>query len=276
MKLLNVGCGKVFHKDWVNIDVAPYSSSVQSWDLRKGISFATSYFDAVYHSHLLEHLKVNEAKYLIEECFRVLKPKGILRVVVPDLELIVRQYLTALEKVEQGIEEAQPIYDWMMLELYDQCIRTCRGGEMLPFLRQPSTKNQQFIKSRLGLDAEILLGHDRNAYHSKLWEKIKSQKTTWFIQEARNFLGAVLVLLISGNRARRAFKEGLFRNSGEIHQWMYDRFSLRRMLTQVGFIEVQVVRADESRIRNFNSYSLDVIEGQVRKPDSLFIEGVKP
>jgi len=57
---------------------------------------------------------------------------------------------------------------------------------------------------------------------------------------------------------------------------MYDRFSLRRLLEQSGFIDVRVCRADESRIINFHQYNLDVIEGEVRKPGSLFMEGVKP
>jgi hypothetical protein len=74
----------------------------------------------------------------------------------------------------------------------------------------------------------------------------------------------------------QAFEEGVFRNSGEIHRWMYDRYSLRRLLEQAGFIDVRICRADESRIPDFNSYNLDVVEGKVRKPVSLFMEGIKP
>jgi predicted SAM-dependent methyltransferase len=45
---------------------------------------------------------------------------------------------------------------------------------------------------------------------------------------------------------------------------------------KTGFIDVRVCRADESRIPDFNIYNLDVVEGKIRKPDSLFMEGIKP
>jgi hypothetical protein len=81
--------------------------------------------------------------------------------------------------------------------------------------------------------------------------------------------------MIAGNKSKEAFAEGLFRDSGEIHRWMYDRFSLRRLLEKSGFTDVRVCRADESRIVGFNSYNLDVLNGKTRKPDSLFVEAIK-
>ena len=57
---------------------------------------------------------------------------------------------------------------------------------------------------------------------------------------------------------------------------MYDRFSLERLLIEIGFVDIRCCRADESRIPNFNSYQLDTVNHTVRKPDSLFMEGLKP
>ena len=68
----------------------------------------------------------------------------------------------------------------------------------------------------------------------------------------------------------------MFRNSGEVHRWMYDRYSLSRLLTESGFINIQICQADESSIPDFNTYELDTCQGKVRKPDSLFIEATKP
>ena len=71
-------------------------------------------------------------------------------------------------------------------------------------------------------------------------------------------------------------KEGWFRTSGEVHRWMYDKFSLGRVLEKAGFSNVVVCAPSVSRIPGFISYGLDVINGEVRKPDSLFMEGFHP
>jgi hypothetical protein len=68
----------------------------------------------------------------------------------------------------------------------------------------------------------------------------------------------------------------LFRQSGEVHKWMYDRLSLGELLQQAGFSDIRVCAAGESRIPQFNTYLLDLTEnGSTRKPDSLFMEAVK-
>jgi hypothetical protein len=66
-----------------------------------------------------------------------------------------------------------------------------------------------------------------------------------------------------------------FRASGEIHQWMYDRFSLKRLLSDNGFKDIIQVSYNSSKIPNWEKYSLDEKDMQVRKPDSLFMEGIK-
>jgi predicted SAM-dependent methyltransferase len=62
-------------------------------DVRNPLPFPTDSADVIYSSHLLEHLYFEEAGKLVRECFRVLKAGGVLRVVVPDLGAIVREYL---------------------------------------------------------------------------------------------------------------------------------------------------------------------------------------
>jgi len=137
-------------------------------------------------------------------------------------------------------------------------------------------KNKDFVLSRIGSEAESYQKKKEAADKKPILDKIKAKKKSWFIQKLRILLANNLVTLIAGADARQAFQEGLFRNSGEIHRWMYDRFSLRRLLEQVGFIDVHIWQADQSQIPDFNNYGLDTVEGKVRKPDSLFMEGIKP
>jgi predicted SAM-dependent methyltransferase len=49
--------------------------------------------DIIYSSHMLEHIRRDQAAFILRECHRVIKPDGIVRLVVPDLEVLVRAYL---------------------------------------------------------------------------------------------------------------------------------------------------------------------------------------
>ena len=57
---------------------------------------------------------------------------------------------------------------------------------------------------------------------------------------------------------------------------MYDRLSLAAAMANAGLHDVRVCRADESRIDDFDGFQLDRDGDQVRKPDSLFMEGIRP
>jgi hypothetical protein len=67
------------------------------------------------------------------------------------------------------------------------------------------------------------------------------------------------------------------RKSGEAHKWMYDRFSLANLMSEVGFTECEVTTFDQSRIPNWNEENLDIsLYGNLsKKPDSLYMEGIK-
>ncbi|ACH39574.1 SAM-dependent methyltransferase, putative [Citrifermentans bemidjiense Bem] len=267
LMMLNVGCGDTSHPDWTNLDLRG-SRSVECRDVTQGLPFPDESFDVVYHSHLLEHLLPEKALPFMRECHRVLKPGGTLRILVPDLEQIARLYLEKLGQTPDAADD----YDWMMLELYDQCVRVDSGGRMEEFLRRPGTRHSAFVAQRMGGEAA--------AY----WEEIPPGRLTadpkaalrrW-LWKVRTLLAAWGVFLIAGSQGRSAFEAGLFRASGEIHQWMYDRFSLERLMTDAGFMDPSVTTAFESRIPGFARYGLDVVDGVVRKPDSLVMEGGKP
>src|SRR5579884_1880181 len=115
-RLVNLGCGSSFHPAWLNIDQWAPGTAIQGHDLGNGIPLPDQSADVVYHSHVLEHFERKDAQQFLKDCYRVLKPNGIIRVVVPDLERIARLYLRAMEESLCGSEEWNRNYDWMMLE----------------------------------------------------------------------------------------------------------------------------------------------------------------
>jgi len=84
------------------------------------------------------------------------------------------------------------------------------------------------------------------------------------------------VTVVAGPGARRELKLGRFRTSGEVHLWMYDRVSLGRSLLAAGFADAVVRGPGESGIADFADFGLEVVRGRVRKPESLYMEAVKP
>jgi len=253
LNMLNLGCGNRYHLDWTNIDFQSRGTDVIAFDLNKPLPFEDESFDVVYHSHLLEHFPHSRAPVFTGECFRILKSGGIIRVVVPDLEQIVRWYLKMFEKSMQGVKDAQERYEWIMLELFDQMVRNVSGGEMLNYWKQDTIPAEDFVIERVGSEVKNVLNK---------------------IRQNAGAATATMPQTYNKNIALDPYQIGRFRLSGEIHQWMYDRYSLGKLLKQAGFREVRVCRADESMIANFNSYLLDIEpDGSVRKPDSLFMEG---
>lgn len=271
-KMLNIGCGSHYHPDWINLDVAPSDPQVLSIDVNRGLPFPADSVDVCYSSHVLEHLNKQGAQYFVSDCFRVLKPGGVIRLVMPDIETLTREYLRVLDAVIAGDDSRAGDYDWLMLELYDQTVRTSPGGEMATFLQNLPEKQRAFVRSRIGVEAEQFW-RPQSANVRVGLTKDRVKKT---FQRLRVKIAEYLVCLIAGRSAANSFRTGIFRNSGEIHQWMYDRYSLTRLLANSGFVDLKICAADESRIAEYGTYSLDVLNGAIRKPDSLYIEAIKP
>ena len=61
-------------------------------DATKKIPEKSSTVDLVYSSHMIEHLDSKEMQSFFEECKRVLKPNGYLRIVVPDFDYLIDIY----------------------------------------------------------------------------------------------------------------------------------------------------------------------------------------
>jgi predicted SAM-dependent methyltransferase len=260
---LNLGCGNKFHTEWTNVDFVSTGKGVIAHDLLRGIPFPDNSFKVVYHSHVLEHFPKRKAAEFIKECYRVLSPGGIIRIAVPDLEQIARNYIQQMEFALKGDKEAEKNYDWILLEMYDQTVREETGGDMLKYLGSPDI-NESFVYQRIGEEGRV--------FREQLLKRMPSQnkKKTFRIKNLKQYFMNCLL-----GKSKEYLDIGKFRRGGEIHQWMYDRFSLSRILVDAGFKDPKVMSASESNIDNWNSFALDLHDGKVRKPDSLFMEAFK-
>jgi predicted SAM-dependent methyltransferase len=96
---INLGSGTLVKKGYLNVDI--YPGGDVTLDLRKGLPFESASCGRIFSEHFLEHLihleyanigYPSDARRILAECFRVLRPGGLLSLSVPDAEWPVVDY----------------------------------------------------------------------------------------------------------------------------------------------------------------------------------------
>ena len=112
-KFVQYGCGLSAPPSWENFDVSPtlrlqklpliggmipgpkFPRSIRLGDIRNGLGLSDGYADAVYCSHTLEHLSLEDLREALKQSLRILRPGGTFRFVLPDLKRIAVKYAAA-------------------------------------------------------------------------------------------------------------------------------------------------------------------------------------
>ncbi len=111
------GCGTCAPASWLNFDAGPafslgkrlpfvkralvrrgfpdYPGNIHYGDVIKGLPVAENSADRVYCSHVLEHLALDDCRTTLRNVIGYLKPGGVFRFVLPDLEFHARAYLNS-------------------------------------------------------------------------------------------------------------------------------------------------------------------------------------
>jgi len=142
MDRINIGCGTSPSEGWLNFDNSPAIKLANSplkyriakvfgilnkaqienieWNKKNKICYAdarriplpSNSLEAVYSSHMFEHLSRDGAKSFLYEAKRVLKSDGVLRIAIPDLKIYADKYRVnedADEFISEILVEAPPI-----------------------------------------------------------------------------------------------------------------------------------------------------------------------
>jgi len=90
---LNIGAGPFGEAGWINLDLAKHQNIAFRYDCRKKIPFPDASVARIRVEHFLEHLDIKQqTPQFLSHCYRVLKPGGIIRIVVPDIEKLILAY----------------------------------------------------------------------------------------------------------------------------------------------------------------------------------------
>ena len=131
---LNLGCANRIFEGWVNIDYSlgarlvripffrfcnrrtrlfqlDWDKRIKIHDLRRPFPFADGSVDTIYTSHTLEHFTKKEGERFLKECHRVLKTGGIFRIVVPDLESIISNYISGKIAADDFVDKLLVVHD---------------------------------------------------------------------------------------------------------------------------------------------------------------------
>ena len=127
------GCGLSAPEDWINFDASPtlriqrtpllnlvlrpkpvFPANVRYGDIVRGLPLAAGSLDGVYCSHILEHLSLFDCRTALRNTYKLLKPGGYFRMVLPDLEYCARKYLSALEGGNKEAALQFMAYDTML------------------------------------------------------------------------------------------------------------------------------------------------------------------
>jgi predicted SAM-dependent methyltransferase len=70
------------------------NKGADAWiDARFPLRFAEDTWRGIYAHHIVEHLSYPDARQLFRECRRTLRPGGVFRMVVPDLQVFISHYM---------------------------------------------------------------------------------------------------------------------------------------------------------------------------------------
>ena len=90
---LNLGAGFHQRDGWTPIDLMVDPPTGIRWDMRWGLPLEPGSARRIHCEHFFEHLRFpDEVMPALAECFRVLEPRGELRIIVPDAARYLRAY----------------------------------------------------------------------------------------------------------------------------------------------------------------------------------------
>ncbi|HTU91891.1 MAG TPA: methyltransferase domain-containing protein [Gemmataceae bacterium] len=146
---LNLGCGPVQPSGWINVDgsnrawlathlglldrlltsfgiLSPteFNSSTKYVNLDRRFPWQDNSIAAIYIGEVLEHFTREKGSHLLVNCYRVLKPGGVLRVRVPDNAQFWANYLAEYESVLQKprSERTMDHTRWIGMFFRDICV----------------------------------------------------------------------------------------------------------------------------------------------------------
>ncbi len=90
IRKLHIGAQGHSLPDWLNTDIAPKAPEVAFMDASERFPLEDEVIDYIFTEHMIEHIRFEDADFMLSECYRVMKAGGRIRIATPNLESLQR------------------------------------------------------------------------------------------------------------------------------------------------------------------------------------------
>ncbi|WP_421796974.1 class I SAM-dependent methyltransferase [Haliscomenobacter sp.] len=179
-KFLNLGSGPrgINNEKWVNIDGFKDLNVHFLCDFNRKLPFNNETFDGIFCEHVLEHFDFNSGRLLLNECYRVLKKGGVMRIIVPDGEKILRSYfddpsfIVNYKNCNSGLP-MEAVNSWFYQRYEHQCIYDePYMGYLLKSVGFSSSTKTSF-KETTFQEKELVVDDEKYSWESLYFETFK-------------------------------------------------------------------------------------------------------
>ena len=109
-KRLQIGCQDHPMKGWLNADINPMHDEVILMDATKRFPLPDNTFDTVFSEHMIEHIGFPEGQFMVNECYRIMKKNGIIRISTPNIKFLIDLYCEPKTQIQQEYIESSKRY----------------------------------------------------------------------------------------------------------------------------------------------------------------------
>ncbi|MFA5072275.1 MAG: methyltransferase domain-containing protein [Nitrospirota bacterium] len=184
-KHLHLGPGSIWKKpgiEWITIDADPNNGDMcANLNQDQSLPFSDDTFDSLYASHFFEHISIFAIQPLLNECFRVLRENGVLRIVIPDVLKSIREFLRSNNDFDLFKRRRQRAPDYTLFE----CLREDFLSESL----QKNVFGEQALAHQNAFDFETIEKYMKKSGFTSIyqsnWGKSSFPQFHWETEQLR-------------------------------------------------------------------------------------------
>ncbi len=96
---IHFGCGHHKLGQWINVDIEPSCKPDLIADLTQNLPFKADSVDYIHSEDFLDQIELKAAYHFLQECFRILREDGVMRLLTPNLYEFARRYLKGDQEI---------------------------------------------------------------------------------------------------------------------------------------------------------------------------------